>query len=135
MTLSADSKAMPSAVGSPTAEEQKTYMLGDGPPRGSSEDLGNMAGGIEIVAALAASKPAETSPEKTPSRRGKAESRMSKSSNPVNVSTSSARRKLACLIVPKEFNADSEEVTVYELGSKAVEIEAPTFQINIARKL
>jgi hypothetical protein len=45
----------------------------------------------------------------------------------LDASTSSAKRKLACLIVPKEFEADNQEITTYELGKKAVEIECPTF--------
>ena len=45
----------------------------------------------------------------------------------LDASTASAKRKLACLIVPKEFEAGSQEITTYELGKKAVEIDCPTF--------
>ena len=91
-----------------------------------------------MVAAVVAKKPpVAKSPDKTPPRRTRGD-RSSKNASPLDVSVGSSARKapkLACLIVPKHFNADSEEVTVYELGSKSVELEMPTFQINIAPKL
>jgi len=132
MTLSADSKVMPT-IESAKAEEQKDNLLGAVQPKSGNEDFQSL--GIELVATVVARKSPAASPDidKTPARRSKAD--RAKEVISLDLSASSARKKLACLIVPKEFNTDSEEVTLYELGSKPVEIETPTFQINIAPKL
>ena len=131
MTLSASSKAVPT-VESPRADDQK---LSEVPLKGSDEAL--QSSSIELVATVVARKAPAASPDnekKTPTRRSKADRTPTKAGS-LDLSASSARRKLACLIVPEAFNPDGEEVTTYELGSKPAEIETPTFQVNIAPKL
>ena len=44
-------------------------------------------------------------------------------------------RKLQELEVPPEYDPDSDCVVEYMLGDKAVEIEAPLYQVNISSKL
>lgn len=44
-------------------------------------------------------------------------------------------RELQVLEIPPEYDTDSDQVVEYMLGDKAVEIEAPLYQVNIANKL
>ena len=39
------------------------------------------------------------------------------------------------LEIPKEYDLESDHVVEYMLGDKAIEIEAPLYQVNISNKL
>ena len=44
-------------------------------------------------------------------------------------------RELQVLEIPKEYDMESEHIVEYMLGDKAIEIEAPLYQVNISKKL
>ena len=44
-------------------------------------------------------------------------------------------RELQVLEIPKEYDLESDHVVEYMLGDKAIEIEAPLYQVNISNKL
>ena len=50
-------------------------------------------------------------------------------------SPSALNRELQVLEIPREYDAESDHVVEYMFGDKAIEIEAPLYQVNIARKL
>lgn len=50
-------------------------------------------------------------------------------------SPTKSSRELQVLEIPREYDTESDHVVEYMLGDKAIEIEAPLYQVNISNKL